>query len=219
MLLLRDNSLRAWRSPVDILSFGLSNSILASSNFTSSRKVSRATDSRTGGSQFTWKEWGSFSSPWKIYCSRIRLTNWLKAARSWRRIRFSFVTGVGINFRPRDSRVICLSVSCSFDRFLTYCLRDSMALKKRLLYLIFLCFFLLWFLAALLSLWFAFPFPLLLRSLIRNKSKIHFVFHTLGLQFTLSSLLTVFFLAGDCVFWCDVCLVFLYYSLQYSCEI
>ena len=36
MLLLRDNSLRAWRSPVDILSFGLSNSILASSNFTSS---------------------------------------------------------------------------------------------------------------------------------------------------------------------------------------
>ena len=61
MLLLRDNSLRAysraWRSPVDILSFGLSNSILASSNFTSSRKVSRATDSWTGGSQsdFTWK--------------------------------------------------------------------------------------------------------------------------------------------------------------------
>ena len=57
MLLLRDNSLRAWRSPVDILSFGLSNSILASSYFTSSRKVSRATDSWTGGSQsdFTWK--------------------------------------------------------------------------------------------------------------------------------------------------------------------
>ena len=46
-LLLRDNSLRAWRSPVDILSFGLSNSILASSNFTSSRKVSRATDGWT----------------------------------------------------------------------------------------------------------------------------------------------------------------------------
>ena len=51
MLLLRDNSLRAWRSPVDILSFGLSNSTLASSNFTSSRKVSRATDGWTGGSQ------------------------------------------------------------------------------------------------------------------------------------------------------------------------
>ena len=41
MLLLRDNSLRAWRSPVDILFFGLSSSIIASSNFTSPRnKVS-----------------------------------------------------------------------------------------------------------------------------------------------------------------------------------
>ena len=48
-LLLRDNSLRAWRSPVDILSFVLSNSILASSNFTSSRKVSRAIDGWTPG--------------------------------------------------------------------------------------------------------------------------------------------------------------------------
>ena len=127
---------------------------------------------------------------------------------------FSFVTGVGINFRPRDSRVICLSVSCSFDRFLIYCLRDSMALKERFLSLIFLRSFLLRFLAALLSLRFAFPFPLLLRSLIRDKSKyshtlvISFVLLNtstsllnLGLQFTLSSLLTVFFLAGDCVFW------------------
>ena len=68
--------------------------------------------------------------------------------------------------------------------------------------------------------------PLLLRSLIRDKSKIHFVYsHTLalvtsfvltihrliienlGLQFTLSSLLTVFFLAGDCVFCWDVCFI------------
>ena len=39
------------RSPVDILSFGLSNSILASSNLTSSWKISRATDGWTGGSQ------------------------------------------------------------------------------------------------------------------------------------------------------------------------
>ena len=38
MLLLRDNSLRAWRSPVDILSFGLSDSTLASSNFYGSRE-------------------------------------------------------------------------------------------------------------------------------------------------------------------------------------
>ena len=70
-LLLRDNPLRAWRSPVDILSFGLSNSILASSNFTSSRKVSRATDGWTPGAGLIvpsptsrGKEWGSFSSPW-----------------------------------------------------------------------------------------------------------------------------------------------------------
>ena len=67
-------------------------------------------------------------------------------------MRFSFVTGVGINVRPRDSRVICLSVSCSFDRFLIYCLRDSMASKKRFLSLIFLRSFLLQFFAALLSL-------------------------------------------------------------------
>ena len=114
--------------------------ILASYDFTSSRKVSRATDSWTGGSQsdLTWKGWGSFSSPWKIYCSHIGLANWLKSARSWRLIRFSFVTGVGINFRPRDSRVICSSVSCSFDRFLTSCLCDSMVWQKRFLSLIFL---------------------------------------------------------------------------------
>ena len=57
MLLLRDSSLRALRSLVDILSFGFTNSILASSNLTSSRKVSRATNDWTGGSQsdLTWK--------------------------------------------------------------------------------------------------------------------------------------------------------------------
>ena len=51
MLLLRDSCLRAWRSPVDILSFGVTNSVLARSNLTSSRKVSRATDGWTGGFQ------------------------------------------------------------------------------------------------------------------------------------------------------------------------
>ena len=127
----------------------------------------------------------------------IRLANWLESARSWRLIRFSFVTGVGINFRPRYSRVICLSVSCSFDSFLIYCLRDSMALKKRFLSLILLRSFLLRFLAALLSLRFAFPFPLLLRSLIRDKSKIHFVYsHALVISFVLlntsTSLILVF---------------------------
>ena len=87
------------------------------------------------------------------------------------------------SLRLRGSRLISLSVSCSFDRFLISCLRDSMALKKRFLSLIFLRSFLLRFLASLLS------------------------------------LLAVFFLAGDCVFWWKVCLAFLYYSLQYSCEI
>ena len=92
MLLLRDNSLRAWRSPVDILSFGLSNSILASSNFTSSRKISRATDGWTGGARFLPRE--------KYIVVAF-------VPRGWRLIRFSFVTGVGINF-------FCLSVCLFF---------------------------------------------------------------------------------------------------------
>ena len=86
----------------------------------------------------------------------------------------------------RDTRVICSSVSCSFDRFLMYCLCDSIALQKRFFSLIFLRSFLsrfwpLCYLCGLLSL-----FPLLLRSLIRDKSKIHFVYsHTLVISFVL----------------------------------
>ena len=143
------------------------------------RKVSRATDGWTGGSQsdFTWKGWGSFSSPWKIYCSRIRLANWLKSARSWRLIRFSFVTGVGINLRPRDSRVICSSTVCltQWRHKSAFCLWFFSAL--------FFCgFWPLCYLCGLLSL-----FPLLLRSLIRDKSKIHFVYsHTLVISFVLT---------------------------------
>ena len=38
---------------------------------------------------------------------------------------FSVVMGVGINFKPRESRVICSSVSCSFERFLMCFLCDS----------------------------------------------------------------------------------------------
>ena len=66
-------------------------------------------------------------------------------------------------------------------------LRDSMALQKRFLSLIFLRSFLsrfwpLCYLCGLLSL-----FPLLLRSLIRDKSKIHFVYsHTLVISFVLT---------------------------------
>ena len=42
---------------------------------------------------------------------------------SWRLIVFSLVTGAGMNFKPRDSKVICSSV---FHRVLICCLRDSM---------------------------------------------------------------------------------------------
>ena len=57
MFLSRDSSLRAYRSPCDKLSLGLFSLILASSNLTSSRKVSRATEGWTGGfqSDLTWK--------------------------------------------------------------------------------------------------------------------------------------------------------------------
>ena len=42
------------------------------------------------------------------------------------------VTGVGIHFKPRESRVICSSVSCSFDRFLMSFLCDSIMLLQRI---------------------------------------------------------------------------------------
>ena len=60
-------SLRAWCSPR--LSFSLFNLILASSNLTSSRKVSKATKGWTGGSQsdLTWKGWGSLLFLWNMY--------------------------------------------------------------------------------------------------------------------------------------------------------
>ena len=38
----------------------------------------------------------------------------------------SLVTGVGMNFKPRDSKVICSFVSGVSDRFLICCLRDTM---------------------------------------------------------------------------------------------
>ena len=93
---------------------------------------------------------------------RVCLGNWFKYVRSWRLTRFSLVISVGMNFRPRYSRVICLSVSCSLDRFLIYCFCVSMALQKHFLSLIFLhsFLFLLRFLAALFFLQCVFSFPL-----------------------------------------------------------
>ena len=69
MFLSRDGSLRGFRSPCDSLSFSLFNLILASSNLTSSRKVSKATKGWTGGSQsdLTWKGWGSLLFLWNMY--------------------------------------------------------------------------------------------------------------------------------------------------------
>ena len=42
-----------------------------------------------------------------------------------------------MNFKPRDSKVICSSVSCEFDRFLICWLRDLMFFRKRFFSLIF----------------------------------------------------------------------------------
>ena len=36
---------------------------------------------------------------------------------SWHLIMSSLVTGVGMNFKPRDSKLICSSLSCAFDWF------------------------------------------------------------------------------------------------------
>ena len=53
----------------------------------------------------------------------ILLANLLKSLSSWRLIVFFLVTGAGMNFKLRHSRVICSSV---FDSVLICCLRDSM---------------------------------------------------------------------------------------------
>ena len=50
---------------------------------------------------------------------------------SWRLVMFSLVTGVGMNFKPRDSEEICSSVNCEFDRFLICWLRDLTLFRKR----------------------------------------------------------------------------------------
>ena len=53
------------------------------------------------------------------------VANWLKSESSCRLIWFSFMTGVGMNFKPRESKLICYAVNCVFERFLTCCLRNS----------------------------------------------------------------------------------------------
>ena len=66
-----------------------------------------------------------------------------------------------MNFKPRDSKVICSSVSCEFDRFLICWLRDLMLFRKCFFSLTFLRPILLRFLTALLSVLFLFPSSLI----------------------------------------------------------
>ena len=55
-----------------------------------------------------------------MYCRRTRQTNALKSFRSWVLMWVSFVTGVGINLSPLESRFIWACVSSKFERFLMY---------------------------------------------------------------------------------------------------
>ena len=61
---------------------------------------------------------------------RILLANWLKSEISWRLIWFSFMTGVGMNFKLRESKLICSAVNCVSERFLMCCLRNSIVSQK-----------------------------------------------------------------------------------------
>ena len=49
-------------------------------------------------------------------------------------MRLSLVAGVGMNLSPLESKFICSFVSCSFERFLICCLRDSTAQRNRFLF-------------------------------------------------------------------------------------
>ena len=84
---------------------------------------------------------------------------------------FSVVMGVGINFKPRESRMICSSVSCSFDRFLMcFCVTQLCCCNA-----FSLCFYCVLFSFS----WKPFYlllFPLFLKTQIINGDKIHIVY-------------------------------------------
>lgn len=44
---------------------------------------------------------------------------------SWCIIWFSLMTGGGMNFKPREGKFICSAVNCVTERFLMFCLRNS----------------------------------------------------------------------------------------------
>lgn len=146
-----------------------------------SNLTSRATDGWTGGFQcdLKLKRWGSLSSLWKICYSHIYLENWLKSARSWHLI-FSFVTGVGMNLRPCDSRVICCQL------FIQQIFDILFAWLNGITEVFFVFGFSpLFFFFAFFSRFLSF-FPLPLRSLIRHNGKIHFFYsHVLVISFVL----------------------------------
>ena len=120
IFLSRDSSLRAFRSPCDRLSFGLFNLILASSQI--SLLVERFLEQlRAGlvGPSLTWRGKDEvFIDPVKYaFKAPILLANWQKSSSSWLLIVFSLVTEAEMNFKPRDSKVICSSLSSVFDKF------------------------------------------------------------------------------------------------------
>ena len=81
-----------------------------------------------------------------------------------------------MNFKPRDSKVICSSNRCDFDRFLICWLRDLKLFRKRFFSLTFLRSILLRLLTALLSVLFLSLLPLFLKGKIRQQDKIHFFY-------------------------------------------
>ena len=106
-----------------------------------------------------------------MYWRRIRLAKRSKSFRSSRLMLFSVVMGVGINFKPRESRMICSSVSCSFDRFLMcFCVTQLCCCNA-----FSLCFYCVLFSFS----WKPFYlllFPLFLKTQIINGDKIHIVY-------------------------------------------
>ena len=83
----------------------------ANLNLILSRLLSKATDGCTGGSQLdlTWKECGLLSFPLNMYCKRNS---------SCKMVKVSFVTGVGINLSPFNTRLIFPFVDSLSERLL-----------------------------------------------------------------------------------------------------
>ena len=117
-----------------------------------------------------------------MYWRCIRLANRSKSFRSSRLMLFSvltgpggWVTGVGIHFKPRESRVICSSVSCSFETQLCCCNEFSLCFYCVLFSFGWKPFFAFWIYLLL--------FPLFPKTQIINGDKIHIVYSLVFLVF------------------------------------